>query len=82
MQRRIEIDSPELKVERIELEDGEAFDPNALIEQVMHDCPQCRAMRELGEEPLIAFGEDLFPKRDVIRKRRLRWRNLRRSVRR
>jgi hypothetical protein len=53
----------------------------ALMEALMHDCPECRVARERGETPTFGTGEDLARMaRDIIRGRRPRWRNLKRRA--
>lgn len=34
-------------------------DPRELMMQMLHDCPQCRAALEAGEQPTFGTGEDL-----------------------
>lgn len=63
MQRTSEVDSPAPTIEPTELVGGEPFDPHSLIEQVMQDCAQCRALRALGGVSLIDPVDDLFPTR-------------------
>jgi hypothetical protein len=50
--------------------------PNEMIEAIIHDCPECRAERARGEQPLLMQPA----RRDVIRDRRPRWRKLKRRA--
>ena len=52
--------------------------PRQMLEQLMDDCPECRAARARGEEPL--FIDVPPPPRDIIRGRRPRWRKLKRTA--
>jgi hypothetical protein len=82
MKRHTIIDSEELTIERIELPEGEVLDPAALLEKLMHDCPECRAARARGETPIVFTPGSPPAQRDVIRDRRPRWRDLKRRTRR
>lgn len=76
------VGNQEITIEPIEVPEGEVFDPAAYLEQVMHDCPECRAARARGETPLVVTNQSMPAKRDVIRDRRPRWRKLKRTARR
>jgi hypothetical protein len=86
MQRKTIFDTEEFFLE--ELTDADLDDPVALLEQLMHDCPECQAARARGETPIFGTGEDLLrqqpsgPVRDIIRDKRPRWRTLKRNARR
>ena len=57
----------------------DGVDARAFLEQAMHDCPDCRALRAQGEPPGKIV--DVVPaKRDIIRGRRPRWRKLKRAM--
>lgn len=68
----------QITVEPIEIAEGEIFDPAAYLQKVMHDCPECRAALARGEKPLVHTNVSRPAKRDVIRDRRPRWRDLKR----
>ena len=82
MKRHMRFGNQEITIEPIEVPDGEVFDPTAWLEQVMHDCPECRAARARGETPIVVTPDSPPAKRDVIRDRRPRWRDLKRRTRR
>jgi hypothetical protein len=65
MQRTIE--SPPPKFTAPEVSDPMPFDPHALIEQVLQDCAECRALRAQGAVPLVDPGDELFPPHDQER---------------
>jgi hypothetical protein len=48
------------------------------MRQLLHDCPECRAAMERGEEPLIISGAELAAMRRRARKPVLRWRTQKR----
>jgi hypothetical protein len=60
----------------------------ALMEQLIHDCPECRAARARGEEPMIFEGPLPTPRPEELRRarglfaRRPRWRAMKRAGRR
>jgi hypothetical protein len=82
MRKHIRVGNTEVTIEPIHVPEGEAFDPAAALEKIMHDCPECRAARDRGEQPQIFDLASLPAKRDVIRDRRPRWRKLKRKARR
>ncbi len=69
----------ETKVE--EIPDDAPSDPKELMQQLIHDCPECRALRAQGETPVIVDAEAIRGTRSVFR-RRPRWRDLKRTARR
>jgi hypothetical protein len=82
MKRHMRFGNQEITIEPIAVPEGEVFDPAAFLEQVMHDCPECRAARARGETPIVITPDAPPAKRDVIRDRRPRWRDLKRRTRR
>lgn len=74
-----DIRTGETKVERIP--DDAPTDPVELMQQLVHDCPECRALRARGEEPVVIDGRAISRTHSVFR-RRPRWRDLKRKVRR
>ena len=64
-----------------EIPDDAPSDPKELMEQLMHDCPECRALRARGETPVVVDVEAMRGTRNVFR-RRPRWRDLKRTARR
>ncbi|HEY5944096.1 MAG TPA: hypothetical protein VIV40_01330 [Kofleriaceae bacterium] len=80
MRKHVMID---LKTGETKIEDmREEVSPREALEQIMHDCPECRAARARGEVPTFGDGDPLPVLRDVIRDRRPRWRDIKRRVRR
>jgi len=77
----------EITVEPLHVAEGE--DPAAAFQRVLDDCPECKAARARGEKPQVHSGEELRafmnggvrPRRDIIRDRRPRWRDLKRGKR-
>ena len=39
--------------------DASADELDAAMQQVIHDCPECRALRARGEEPMMISGREL-----------------------
>jgi len=68
----------EITVEPLHVAEGE--DPAAALQRVIDDCPECQAARARGESPVSLTGEQILaqlrPRRDIIRDRRPRWRDL------
>lgn len=62
----------------------------AELAQLIHDCPECRAARERGEEATMITGADLLRELEQVRRngapwrgfKRARWRDLKKRVRR
>jgi hypothetical protein len=75
-----DIETGETKIEDIPAHLG-GLEGRELLEQLVHDCPECRAARARGERPLIVEGSPPA-KRDLLRNRRPRWRTFKRNVRR
>jgi hypothetical protein len=65
MQRTIESQPPNFTAP--EVSDPLPFDPHALIEQVLQDCAECRALRALGTVPLVDPADELFAPHDLER---------------
>jgi hypothetical protein len=82
MRKHIRIGNQEITIEKVDVPEGETFDPAAFLEKAMHDCPDCQAARARGEVPRIVHVDSLPAKRDVVRDRRPRWRDLKRNARR
>ncbi|HEX5064054.1 MAG TPA: hypothetical protein VFV99_31975 [Kofleriaceae bacterium] len=68
----------EITVEPLHVEEGE--DLAAAHQRIIDNCPECQAARARGEPPVTLTGEQLRaqmrPRRDIIRDRRPRWRDL------
>ena len=52
----INIITGETKIQDIEVDPTSGA---SLMEQLIHDCPDCRAALARGEQPLMGTGEDL-----------------------
>jgi hypothetical protein len=73
-------EAAEAELHNMTVGDSEA-DPHEVMEQLMHDCAECRALRARGETPIIFDAETMRGARGVFR-RRPRWRHLKRIARR
>jgi hypothetical protein len=62
---------------------SEPADPQAWQEQILHDCPQCRAAMARGEKPTFGTGADLdkMLRRARILGKNPRWRDLKKRRR-
>lgn len=67
-----------ITIEPIDLDPDSDLDPEALMRQVLHDCPECRAAMEAGEVPRIVTF-DPRPPRPHPFARRPRWRTRKRG---
>jgi hypothetical protein len=54
MQRKTIFDTEEFFME--EMSDIDTDDPVALLQELMHDCPECQAARAHGETPITEQG--------------------------
>lgn len=58
---------------KIETVDVDSDDPVEMMKQLLHDCPECRAAMERGEQPKIVTGEEMKQRVERMNRRR-RWR--------
>jgi hypothetical protein len=71
----IDLTTGQVTTRDIEVPDG--ADPREVLQQAMHDCPQCQAARAAGEVP-IAHGGDIRDRHRIFTKRP-RWRTRKRG---
>jgi hypothetical protein len=85
-----EVDGFEYTVEPLPVGPGATADElDAAMQQALHDCPECRAARARGEQPMMISGAELLRELESVRGvgpglgfKRPRWRDLKKRVRR
>ncbi len=79
-QRLAELGDPDAQatLANIERSDYTDVDPMALMRQMLHDCPECRAAMAAGEVPVWGIPEPA-PKKRKLFPRLPRWRSRKRG---